>query len=173
MPAPTAPNAKRGSAGRRMVVKRSPVRPRAPSGALPRAVADTASTVPRAIEWLAGANPSCRKTRAPRAGTAQPRAAARRRRPALDRIAAIRASAAAAVTQIQALVDVTHAMAASRAASFMRPLTAARAAPETRAVISGSTTAEPDVNRNTGLSIRRTTAKRACLTFGARRETQA
>src|SRR5256885_13297285 len=133
MPAPTAPNAKRGRAARPNVATSSPIRPRAPSGTLPRAVADTTSTVPRAIEWLAGANPNWRITRAPSAGTAQPKAVARRWRPDLDRIAAISVNAAAAVDQIQAFVNLTHAMAASREASFIRPLAAAKADATTNA----------------------------------------
>src|SRR5260370_35858273 len=54
--------------------------------------------------------------------------------------------------QIQAFVAVTAASAASSAASRMRRWTAARAAPTRRAVSNGSTTAEPEGDRNSGMS---------------------
>ena len=78
-----------------------------------------------------------------------------------------------AATQIQALVAVMHASAASRAATFIRPRTAARAPAVSSAVSSGSTTADPDVNRKTGLSASSATASRAWRAFGARAYTQA
>ena len=85
----------------------------------------------------------------------------------LDRTVSITPYVTAAAIQIQALVDVTHARIASSAASFMRPRTAASAPAIRSAVSIGSTTAEPDVNRNTGLSTSRATARRAWRTFGA------
>ncbi len=69
--------------------------------------------------------------------------------------------------QIQALVAVTAASAASSAARRMRRWTAASAAPTRRAVSNGSTTAEPEVNRKTGLSTSMITAMRPCRTLGA------
>src|SRR5690349_952803 len=140
---------------------------------LPRDVADITSTAPRAIEWLAGANPSWRNTRTPSAGIAQATAPARFRPPARDIAAAITANAAAAATQIHALVEVAQASAASSAASFIRWRAALSAAAVSRAVRRGSVTAEPDVNRNTGLRISRATARRACRVLGARAYTHA
>ena len=55
--------------------------------------------------------------------------------------------AAAATTHIHALVEVTQASAASSAAIFIRPRTAARADAVSSAVRSGSMTADPEVNR--------------------------
>src|SRR5438067_186159 len=171
--APTTPNANSGRAASPNVDASSPSLPTPPDGMLPRAVADITSTAPRAIEWPTGAKPNWRKTSTPSAGTAQATAPALLRPAERDLTASMAANAAATATHIQALVEVMHANAASRAASFIRFRTAARPDAVSRAVRSGSTTAEPDVNRNTGFRTRRATADRAWRMFGARAYTPA
>ncbi len=76
-------------------------------------------------------------------------------------------NAIAAPIHIHALVAVSAARAASSAASLMRAWAAASAAPDSSAVINGSTTAEPDVKRKTGFRASMITASRACRTLGA------
>ena len=72
-------------------------------------------------------------------------------------------------TKSHALVEVVHASAARRAAVFQRRRAAARPAPHSSAVISGSATVSLDVNRNTGLSERSVTATTPCRRLAARR----
>ncbi len=123
--------------------------------------------MPRATEWLAGEKPSWRSTSNPTAGTAQPTAPRERSR-LRERTSSTAANATAAATQIHALVEVMTAAAARNAATFIRPLTAASPAPVSRVVTSGSTTADPDVNRKTGFTTSSAVAMRACRALGAR-----
>src|SRR5258706_15449965 len=135
---------------------------------LPRVVADATSSVPRATEWLAGAKPSWGKTSPARAGTAHATAGNLRLKGACLRTSSKAAKPATAPIQIQALVAVRHASTARRAATFIRPRTAARAPAVKSAVRRGSTTADPDVKRKTGFRARRTTDRRAWRALGAR-----
>src|SRR5258705_226604 len=80
---------------------------------------------------------------------------------------------AAAAIQIQALVELAAASAARSAASLKRPRVAASAAAMSSVVTRGSTTAEPEVNRKTGLRASRTTAITLCRLVGAIAYTQA
>src|SRR4030088_3612450 len=114
---------------------------------LPRVVADITSTVPRASEWLAGANPSWSKTSNATAGVAQAIPGMRDRTADLFLRVSNKAKATAATIQIQALVAVTAASAARMAAIFIRLRTAANPAPARRVVNKGSATADPDVKR--------------------------
>src|SRR5438067_11164695 len=144
MTAPTRPKLSTGRVAKPYVEASSPSRPAIPAGRLPRADADITSIEPRATEWPAGANPSWRNTSTAIPGTAHATAEVRERTPARDLAASARAKMAAATIHTQALVEVTQASAASRAAIFIRPLVAATAEVTRRAVNSGSTTAEPD-----------------------------
>ncbi len=101
------------------------------------------------------------------AGTAQAIARAPARPAVRDLSISKTVNAAVAATHTHAFVAVTHASAASSAASFMRPRTAASAPAMRRAVSRGSATAEPEVKRKTGLSTSSPTARRACRTLGA------
>ena len=89
----------------------------APPGMLPRVVAEATSSEPRATEWVAGAKPSWRKTSTAIAGTAHAMAGQPRPAGARLRNSSTAVNAATAAIQIQALVAVTHANAASVAAS--------------------------------------------------------
>src|SRR5947209_11494231 len=120
---------------------------------LPRDVAESTSAEPRAIEWPAGAYPSCMTTSSATAGTAQAAAGIGRAARLVTRAYtwSMTTNATAAPIQIHAFVAVIAASAASKAASRNRPRMAASAAAIRRVVRNGSTTAEAEGKRKDGL----------------------